>query len=255
MNDLAFHQRQIMPRARSGYVPPADVRQIELSELLDRRGGVPLEPKQLDLMFSKETREAAGRSKPIWYAGNLDSLNAPAVAIVGTRNVTEKGAIRARKLARGLVDAGVAVISGLAEGVDTAALTEAIRAGGRVAAVIGTPIDKAYPAKNAALQEAIYSDHLLISQFPIGSRTFRSNFPERNRLMAALSDATVVIEASDTSGTLHQSAECQRLGKWLFISKSVAEDPNLTWPAKFLGKYDRCVKLEKVEDVLERLPR
>jgi DNA processing protein len=256
MNDLAFHQRQLMsPARKSSYIAPPNVRQIDLTDLLARRGGVPLEPKQLDLMFSKEARQSPGRSKPIWYAGDLDSLNAPAVAIVGTRNVSDAGAARARKLARGLADAGVAVVSGLAAGVDTAALHEAIRAGGRVAAVIGTPIDKAYPAENAALQEQIYSDHLLVSQFPIGSRTFRSNFPERNRLMAALSEATVVIEASDTSGTLHQSAECQRLGKWLFISKSVAEDPNLTWPAKFLGKYDRCVKLEKVEDVLERLPR
>ena len=147
-------------------------------------------------------------------------------------------------------------MSGLAEGVDTAALTRGGHSGGRTSCGRHRdPIDKAYPAKNAALQEAIYRDHLLVSQFPVGTRTFRSHFPERNRLMAALSDATVVIEASDTSGTLHQSAECQRLGKWLFISKSVAEDPNSTWPARFLGKYDRCVKLEKVEDVLERLPR
>lgn len=244
-----------MPPARSAYVAPTDVRQIDLRALLDRRGGVPLEPKQLDLMLGKDAGPVDTRSKAIWYAGNLDALNAPAVAIVGTRKVSGKGAARARNLARGLANAGVAVMSGLAQGVDTVALTEAIRAGGRVAAVIGTPIDKAYPAKNAPLQEAIYSDYLLISQFAVGSRTFRSNFPERNRLMAALSDATVVIEASDSSGTLHQSAECQRLGKWLFISKSVAEDPNLTWPAKFLGKYDRCVKLERVEDVLERLPR
>jgi DNA processing protein len=243
-----------MPPARkSSYIGPANIRQIDLSDLLTRRGGVPLEPKQFDLMFSKETRQGAVRSKTIWYAGNLDCLNAPAVAIVGTRNVSEAGAARARKLARGLADAGVAVVSGLAEGVDTAALTEAIRAGGRVAAVIGTPIDKAYPAKNAALQEAIYADHLLVSQFPVGSTTHRSNFPERNRLMAALSDATVVIEASDTSGTLHQSAECQRLGKWLFIAKSVAEDPSLTWPAKFLGRYERCAVLERVEDVVSRV--
>lgn len=160
--------------------------------------------------------------------------------------------MRARKLARGLAEANVAVVSGLAEGVDTAALTEAMNAGGRVAAVIGTPIDKAYPAKNAPLQEAIYRDHLLISQFRAGTRTFRSHFPERNRLMAAVSDATVVIEATDASGTLHQSAECVKLGRWLFIAKSVVEDPSVTWPAKFLD-YENCVVLERVEDVLDRI--
>jgi DNA processing protein len=70
--------------------------------------------------------------------------------------------------------------------------------------------------------------------------------------MAAISDATVVIEASDTSGTLHQSAECLKLGRWLFIAKSVVDDPALTWPEKFRS-YDRCVVLENVEDVLSRL--
>jgi DNA processing protein len=231
------------------YTPPTHVCEIELNDLLDRRGGVALEAKQLDLVFgSKEP----SRSKRIFYAGALDALNAPAVAIVGTRKVSDVGAARARKLARGLVDAGVGVVSGLAEGVDTEALTAAMVGGGRVTAVIGTPINKAYPAKNAELQETIYRDHLLISQFPIGTRTFRSHFPERNRLMAAVSDATVVIEASDTSGTLHQSAECMRLGRWLFISRSVADDPSLTWPAKFLG-YEKCVVLDRVEDVLEKI--
>lgn len=254
MNDLAFHQ-QPMTTGRTGaaYRPPVDIREIDLADLLARHGGEPLEAKQLDLMFGKEAGETERRQKkPIWYAGNLDALRAPAVAIVGTRKVSDAGAMRARKLARGLAEAGVAVVSGLAEGVDTAALTEAVRAGGRVAAVIGTPLNKAYPAKNASLQESIYRDHLLISQFPAGTRTFPSHFPERNRLMAAVSDATVVIEASDTSGTLHQSAECVKLGRWLFISKSVAEDPALSWPAKFLS-YEKCVVLGRVEDVLERI--
>jgi predicted Rossmann fold nucleotide-binding protein DprA/Smf involved in DNA uptake len=77
---------------------------------------------------------------------------------------------------------------------------------------------------------------LLLSPFKEGERVFKSNFPARNRVMAAISDATVIIEASDTSGTLHQAAECVRLGRWLFISKSVVEDPTLTWPQKFLGQ-------------------
>jgi DNA processing protein len=255
MNDLALHPRNFSPSVREmAYAPPRNVREIDLGDLLARHGGEPFEPKQLDLVFGKEAGQQERRtSKPIWYAGNLESLRAPAVAIVGTRKVSPEGAARARKLARGLASAGVAVVSGLAEGVDTEALTEAMKSGGRVAAVIGTPINKAYPAKNAALQEAIYRDHLLISQFPIGTRTFRSHFPERNRLMAAVSDATVVIEASDTSGTLHQSAECVKLGRWLFITKAVAEDRSLTWPEKFIGKYEKCVVLERLEDVLDRL--
>lgn len=242
-----------MPKSRSrgrgsGYQAPNDINSIDVAALLDRRGGVPLEPKQLDLMLGREPVA----TKRIFYVGDLDQVVAPSVAIVGTRAVSSAGAARARRLAKGLAAAGVGIVSGLAEGVDTEALTEAIRCGGRVSAVIGTPLDKAYPAKNAALQEQIYRDHLLISQFAIGERTFRSNFPERNRLMATITDATVVIEASDTSGTLHQSAECQRLGRWLFIAKSVVDDPNLSWPSKFLP-YEKCVILERVEDVLDRV--
>jgi DNA processing protein len=70
--------------------------------------------------------------------------------------------------------------------------------------------------------------------------------------MAALSDATAVIEASDTSGTLHQAAECVRLGRWLFIAKSVAEDPNLKWPKSFLGKPKTAI-LERTQDILRSI--
>ena len=124
-----------------------------------------------------------------------------ALAVIGARKASELGRRRARQFARQLAENGVVVVSGLADGIDTEALEAAIDAGGKVVGVIGTPLSKAYPAKNAELQEAIYRDHLLISQFPSGARVFPSNFPARNRTMAALSDASVVIEASDTSGT------------------------------------------------------
>jgi DNA processing protein len=133
-------------------------------------------------------------------------------------------------------------------------LTGAIEAGGRVVAVIGTPLDKAYPAENAELQKAIYRDHLLVSPFPSGEQVFPSNFPKRNRVMAALSDATVIVEASDTSGTLHQAAECQRLGRWLFIMRSVAEDRKLKWPVKFIGKPKVAV-LASTADILDVVRR
>lgn len=231
----------------SGYVAPSEWHTVELRDLLAARGGAPMKVEQLDFL-----RAGPAETYPVHYAGNLGMLDSPAVAIVGTRNVSPEGGARARRLAKELARAGVAVVSGLAKGVDTEALTSALRHGGRVAAVIGTPLDKAYPAENAHLQEAIYRGHILVSQFAHGERTYPSSFPKRNRLMAALSDATVVIEASDTSGTLHQSAECQRLGRWLFISKAVAEDPSLTWPAKFL-RYEKCVILSTVDDVLSRI--
>lgn len=188
----------------------------------------------------------------LWCVGDTTLLRQRCVAIVGTRQVSAEGAARSRRLARELAVAGIVVVSGLAKGVDTEALNAAIEAGGRVVAVIGTPIDKAYPAENKRLQETIYREHLLISQFAPGERVFPTNFPERNKLMAALSDATAITEAGDTSGTLHQAAECVRLGRWLFICKNVIENPSLTWPEKFRD-YPNTRTLSMTDDVLRVL--
>lgn len=217
--------------------------------------------KQLPLPPTRPVTELAqtrlaGTPEPgglrLWYVGELALLSRPCVAVVGTRNASELGAARARKLGRELAEAGVVVVSGLARGIDTHALTAAIEAGGRVAAVIGTPVDVASPAQNRALQEHIYREHLLVSQFAPGSNVYEGNFPARNKLMAAVSDATVIVEASDKSGTLHQAAECARLGRWLFIAKSVLDDSALTWPRNFT-RYATTRTLTATSDVLEVL--
>lgn len=230
-------------RRRPRYTAPANVVHTTVGDLLQGR-------RSLDsagqLKLGGEPFVAATR--PLWCAGDLSLVQRDCVAIVGTRNVSPEGAVRARRLARELVRAGAVIVSGLAKGVDTEALQEAISAGGRVIAVIGTPIDKAYPIENAELQMTIARDHLLISQFPSGTRTFPSHFPERNRVMATLTDATAIIEAGDTSGTLHQAAECRRLDRWLFIARNVVENPDLQWPRKFTD-YARTRTLTSTEDV------
>jgi DNA protecting protein DprA len=233
---------------RSGYTRPRDRHSYPFTDLLLRIGRASLEDRQLNFL-----RDASsGRDATVFYAGDLDLLDAPTVSIVGTREVSEAGWKRASQLARELVKSGVTIVSGLAKGVDTAALTSAISHGGRVAAVIGTPLDKAYPAENAELQQQIYEHHLLLSPFKEGERVFKSNFPARNRVMAAISDATVIIEASDTSGTLHQAAECVRLGRWLFIVKAVADDESLSWPRKFL-KYPNVAVLSSTAEISSAL--
>lgn len=241
------HARAFEPLAPSGsrYQPPTGVQVTTLRTLL---AGAPrgiLDQKQLSFISS---------GLELYIAGDETLIRRPCVSIVGTRKVSPEGAARARKLARALAHEDIVVVSGLAEGVDTEAMSAAMQYGGSVIGVIGTPLDQAYPAKNKRLQEKVYRQHLLISQFRPGSRVFKSNFPQRNRLMATLSDATVVIEASDTSGTLHQAAECVRLGRWLFIAKSVVDDPALSWPKTFL-KYEKCVPLESVQNITSRIPR
>jgi DNA processing protein len=126
------------------------------------------------------------------------------------------------------------IVSGLAEGIDTIAHVTAIQSGGRTIAVLGTPLDSVYPRKNANLQREIMSKQLAVSQFPEGYPITRQNFPLRNRTMALISDASVIVEAGETSGTLSQGWETLRLGKPLFIMNSVCINPRLTWPKKMI---------------------
>ena len=134
------------------------------------------------------------------------------------------------------------MVSGLAKGIDTEAMKSAMEHGGRLIGVIGTPIDEAYPRENADLQEEIARKHLLVSQVPFYKyqkqpfNTRRYYFPERNELMAAISDATVIVEASDTSGTLTQARACQHQRRKLFIMKSCYENDSVDWPKKWAEK-------------------
>lgn len=234
---------------RMRYRPPGDVVRAPLNHIIAQGGRRAPADRQLDLL-----RTSRDLDVNVYYSGDLSLLEAPCVAIVGAREVSDEGRSRAYKLARELSQAGVTVVSGLAKGVDTAAHISALQNGGRTVAVIGTPLNKAYPAENAELQEEIYAGHLLVSPFAPDERVFRGNFPKRNRVMALLSDATVIVEASDTSGSLHQAAECVKSGRWLFIMRAVAEDRSLTWPQKFIGKPQVAV-LTATQQIVDALKR
>lgn len=231
---------------RSRYRPPTNSSSIRLSRLLERIG------RSTDQSQGNLFRDQTDADMEIYFAGDLTLLQRPAVSVIGARNVSESGAARARRISRELSGAGVVVTSGLAKGVDIAAHRATLEAGGDTVAVIGTPLEKCYPIEHAAVQEEIWSQHLLLSQFKAGTRTFQSDFPKRNRLMAAVTDASVIIEASDSSGTLHQAAECVRLNRWLFIAQSVVTDSRLEWPQKFM-KYEKCVALQSVTDITDRI--
>lgn len=228
-------------RARgSRYQPPAEVCELSAAVLGN------LNPMEALLAPPK-----------FWAAGDVSLLGPTMkrVAIIGSRDASEDARKRASKLSRQLCEAGVIVVSGLAKGIDRAAHDSAIATGGHTIAIIGTPIDRCYPIEHADLQREIYRRHLLVSQFAAGTRTFPSHFIERNRFMSVVAQATVVVEAGDTSGTLSQAAETQRLGKPLFIMRSVLENKSLTWPAKFLHpKTGRPAHvLEDVSQVLAAL--
>ncbi len=140
---------------------------------------------------------------PVLFAlGNLSLLQRPTIAIVGTRHATATGLRAAERIARECADAGALVVSGLARGIDAAAHAGALSSTGSTAAVIGTGNDIAYPADHRGLQSRIARDGLLLSELPPGQRATRGSFPERNRLIAALAQLTVVVEAGHKSGAL-----------------------------------------------------
>ncbi len=173
------------------------------------------------------------------------------VCVIGTRNPSLVGQSAAREYSAFLAKNGVIVVSGLAMGIDTIAHRTAIDERGRTIAVLGTPLDQSSPRSNAALQREIGEKHLLVSQFPPGSSVTRASFPQRNRTMALLSDATIIIEAGDGSGTLHQGWEALRLGRPLFILRQVLSSGH-DWPSKMLD-YG-AMTLSEPEELYQALP-
>jgi DNA processing protein len=176
------------------------------------------------------------------------------VSVVGSRKPSEKGIRDAGWLAKTLVQSGAIVLSGLAEGIDTVAHETAIASGGKTIAVLGTPLDIAYPAKNANLLAKIKKNHLAVSQFAHGYPTRKENFPMRNRTMALLSDATIIVEASEKSGTRHLGWEALRLGRVIFIMKGVIENKELSWPKEMVKYGAQELTCELLPQFLAAIP-
>lgn len=176
------------------------------------------------------------------------------VSVVGSRKVSPQGVKRAQSFSEALVRHGITVVSGLAEGVDTVAHESALAAGGRTIAVLGTPLSQAFPAKNKELLETIKREHLAVSQFPEGYGYKKENFPRRNRTMALISDATVIVEASEKSGTRHQGWEALRLGRLVFIMENVAENAELTWPREMISYGAQVLRRDDLPEILFDIP-
>lgn len=194
----------------------------------------------------------------LYFQGYWDLVDMRSVSIVGSRKATDEGRQSAARIARMLVKASFAIVSGLAEGIDTSAHRAAIEDGGWTIGVIGTPLSKVFPQHNEELQRRIGRDHLLVSQVPVvryahqrDPRKNRHFFPERNVTMAALSEATIIVEASDTSGTLTQARAALKQGKKLFIMERCFQRPDLKWPHSYVERG--AIRVSKHEDILRHL--
>lgn len=207
--------------------------------------------------YPEKLRDAAHPVEVLYYRGWWDLVYSRSVAVVGTRKPTQEGVARTRKLVRHLVKDDFTIVSGLAMGVDTAAHGTALEEGGRTIAVIGTPLSFAYPKENFELQEQIADKFLVISQVPVkrwerqDHRLNRFFFPERNVTMSALTEATIIVEAGETSGTLIQAKAALHQKRKLFILDSCFKKKGLKWPHKFAEQG--AIRVTDYDQIREQL--
>lgn len=192
-------------------------------------------------------REVEGAPPAIIVRGDTSMLHRPCVAIVGARNASAAACRFARQLAADLAVQGVTVVSGLARGVDTAAHVGAL--GGSTAAVIASGIDIAFPPENAALQEKIATDQLLIAEQPPGTEPLARHFPSRNRIIAGVAHGTVMIEAAPKSGSLITARRAGDYGREVMAVPGSPLDPRAQGCNLLIREGATLV--QTVEDVLE----
>jgi DNA processing protein len=207
--------------------------------------------------YPQTLRDADHPVELLYFQGAWELVNTRCVALVGTRDASDDGKSRAANLARLLVGDGFTVVAGLARGIDTVAHTAAMEAGGFTIAVLGTPITECYPPENKELQRQIADQHLVISQIPIvryAQQHFRSRkhfFPERNVTMSALTEATIIVEAGETSGTLVQARHALKQNRKLFILDSCFSNSSLSWPANF--EKQGAIRVSDYDDIKRHL--
>jgi DNA processing protein len=182
----------------------------------------------------------------LFVRGALTEDDLRAVSVVGTRQATPGGVERAATMSRLLCERGVTVVSGLARGIDTAAHTAALEAGGRTVAVIGTGILRTYPAENTALADRIAAQGAVVSQFWPDGPPASYTFPRRNVTMSGIAQGTVVIEASSTSGAKMQARLALEHGKKVFLLRSLTEDQ--PWARKYVETRG-AMMVDDVDDI------
>lgn len=206
-----------------------------------------------DADYPQRLLESADPPSLLYVNGDPAYLNHPAIGIVGSRNATPQGLENARAFARVLADAGFSIVSGLALGIDSAAHEGALRSDTRsgTIAVIGTGIDRVYPASNRKLAHLITGNGCIVSEFPLGTAATASNFPRRNRLIAGLGQACLVVEAAPASGSLITARLAGELGRDIFAIPGSIHAPQYKGCHALIKQGAKLV--ECAQDILEEL--
>lgn len=188
----------------------------------------------------------------LFLRGNVRLLHKPSAAIVGSRHATPQAMRIAKDFGRALGGKGIPTVSGMASGIDTAAHQGALEAEGGTVAVWGTGIDRIYPPANKNLAYEIAEKGLIVSEFPIGTRPYAGNFPRRNRLIAALSQVTLVVEAALESGSLITAGLAAEMGREVMAVPGSIDNPHSKGCHKLIK--DGAKLTECLDDILNECP-
>ena len=187
----------------------------------------------------------------LYVKGRLELLNHPALAVVGSRNATPQGLSNAESFAQSISAAGLCIISGMAHGIDAAAHRGGLRENGFSIGIVGTGLDKVYPAANRQLAHQLAQEGALISEFSLGTPPLAANFPRRNRLISGLSMGCLVIEASLQSGSLITARMALEQGREVFAIPGSIHAPQTKGCHHLIKQGAKLV--ECAQDILEEL--
>ena len=179
-----------------------------------------------DADYPAHLREIKDPPKRLYYRGDLGLIKYPGIAIVGTRRSSPYGRWAAREIAKRVARCGVPVISGMAEGIDSAAHWGCIAEDMGTVAVFGTGIDICFPVSNEKLMKKIEEKGLILSEYEPGTRGFRFNFPERNRIISGLSKSVIVVEGALKSGSMITARLALEQGRDVFAVPGNIDQPN-----------------------------
>ena len=224
------------------------------SEEVDRNLSWAAKPGQhiitlADAEYPKALLEIADPPTVLYVRGNPSLLHKRGLAVVGSRNATPQGVQTAENFSRTLAAKGLAIISGLALGIDAAAHRGALAAGGETIAVIGTGADRIYPARNRELALSIAERGAIVSEFPLGTPAIASNFPRRNRIISGLARGVLVVEAAPESGSLITARLAAEQGREVFAIPGSIHSPVARGCHKLIKQGAKLV--ETAQDIFE----
>jgi DNA processing protein len=202
-------------------------------------------------IYPARLRSIADPPPCLYVKGEIRQQDDKAVAVIGTRSASHYGRRVARDLCRGLASLGFTVISGMARGIDGVAHDEALNAGGRTIAVLGSGVDRAYPPEHRKLYHRISENGAVISELPLGAPPLAFNFPARNRLISGLSAGVVVVEATEKSGSLITAAIALEQGREVFAVPGEVGSSRSRGGHRLIRQGAKLV--ENVDDILEEI--